>query len=199
MAYEFSRPARLFHDLLRWSGTRNYAHAIVSKIPKVAPYEVRVFGDPVLKTPCRKVDEITDVTRSLAKDMLSTMYLAPGVGLAANQVGVSLRMFVYDDSEGKGARVIINPEIVETSGTFTYEEGCLSVPGQFFEIVRPDHVLLRGTDLNGNPIELETSGFEGRILQHEVDHLDGKLLLSRLTPEQKKQAMASLRAQEAGG
>lgn len=198
MTYEFSRASKLFHDALRWAGERNYAHAIVSRMPKVAPYQVRVFGDPVLKTPCRAVDEVTDATRALAKDMLSTMYLAPGVGLAANQVGVSLRMFVYDDGEGKGARVVINPEIVETSGEFHYEEGCLSVPGQFFEIVRPDKVLLRGLDLDGSPIEIETSGFEGRILQHEVDHLNGKLLLARLNPAQKKQAMASLRAQEAG-
>lgn len=118
--------------------------------------------------------------------MIETMNEAPGVGLAANQIGVQKRLFVYD--RGDGPRTVVNPVIVETSGEWVYEEGCLSVPGLSWEIVRPNAVHLRGFDLDGNALDIEVDEFEGRIFQHEVDHLDGVLLIERLTDEQRREA-----------
>ena len=173
----------------------NYARRIVKKTVGPAPYAIRTFGDPVLKTKCLPISDVDDGLRKLADDMITTMYLAPGVGLAGNQIGVQKRIFVYDDGNGEGARVMINPELIETSGEFVFEEGCLSVPEQYFPITRPDYVHMRGTDLDGNVVDIEASGYQSRILQHEFDHLEGKLLLSRLTPDQKKQAMKAIREQ----
>jgi peptide deformylase len=113
------------------------------------------------------------------------------VGLAANQVGVQKRLFVYD--KGDGAHAVVNPRIVETSGEWTYEEGCLSVPGLSWEIVRANEVHLKGYDLEGNELDIETNEYEGRIFQHEVDHLDGVLLVDRLTDEQRREAKRTLR------
>jgi peptide deformylase len=118
--------------------------------------------------------------------MIETMYAAPGVGLAANQVGVRQRFFVYD--KGDGPRVVVNPRIVETSGEWTYEEGCLSVPGLSWPIVRPNRVHLVGFDVDGNEIDVETDEYQGRIFQHETDHLDGVVLVERLTDEQRREA-----------
>jgi peptide deformylase len=156
-----------------------------------ASHTIRTFGDPVLRKPCPPVVEIDDRVRQLAEDMISTMYNYRGVGVAAPQVGVSRSMFVFDD--GNGAEVVINPRITSTSGEWEYEEGCLSVPNQFFPIIRPDHVVMEGLDIDGNERTWEGNELTGRIFLHEVDHLDGKLLLTRLTPEQKKQAMSKLR------
>jgi peptide deformylase len=113
------------------------------------------------------------------------------VGLAANQVGVQKRIFVYD--QGDGPFVIINPRIIETDGEWTYEEGCLSVPGLSWEIVRPNEVHLVGLDLDGNEIDIQTDEYEARIFQHEVDHLDGFLLIDRLDDDQRKAAKRALR------
>jgi peptide deformylase len=156
-----------------------------------APYAIRVFGDPVLKSTCPPVLEIDDAVRRLADDMIKTMYLASGAGLAAPQVGVQKRLFVYD--AGDGPKTILNAEIVESSGTWTFEEGCLSVPGMSFDITRPNKVVLKGIDLDGNDLVIEASEYLGRIFQHELDHLNGTLLLSRLDPDQRKQAMRALR------
>src|SRR3974390_2496747 len=123
--------------------------------------------------------------------MIETMYAAPGVGLAANQVGVQRRVFVYD--VGEGARVVVNPRIVESDGEWGYEEGCLSVPGLSWEIVRPNEVHLVGVDLEGNEVSVEASEFEGRVFQHEMDHLDGILLVDRLDEDQRKEARRILR------
>jgi peptide deformylase len=123
--------------------------------------------------------------------MIETMHDAPGVGLAANQIGVQKRLFVYD--KGDGAHVVVNPVIVETSGEWTYEEGCLSVPGLSWPIVRANEVHLTGFDLDGNEIDIQTSEYEGRIFQHECDHLDGVLLVERLSDDQKKEAKKILR------
>ena len=155
------------------------------------PFDIRVYGDPVLKSATQEVTEFDGALQRLVEDMLETMYAAPGVGLAANQVGIQKRMFVYDVGEGPG--VVVNPVIHSTSGEWTYEEGCLSVPGLYWPIVRPKHVHLTGVDSHGTPIEFEADELMARMLQHEVDHLDGTLLLSRLTPEQKKEAMRELR------
>jgi peptide deformylase len=152
---------------------------------------IRVFGDPVLRQPTVEVSEIDDALRQLASDMLETMYDAPGVGLAANQVGVQRRFFVYDVGDGPG--VVINPRIVESSGEWQYLEGCLSVPDQHFEIVRPHKVRLVGIDIDGNEIDLQAEDLLARCFQHEIDHLDGKLLLERLSDAQRKEAMRALR------
>src|SRR6478752_8671339 len=119
-------------------------------------YVLRLFGDPVLKQPARNVEEITADLVPLVNGMYETMALAEGVGLAAPQVGVRKRLFTYDLHEGDGPGVVINPEIVEREGEVLSEEGCLSVPGYHFEVVRSEHVTMRGLDLDGN--ELVISG-----------------------------------------
>ncbi len=159
---------------------------------------IRTYGDPVLKTLATDVVEIDSKIAKLVADMIETMYEAPGVGLAAPQVGVEKRLFVYDI--GDGPLAILNPRITESDGEWVYEEGCLSVPGLYFEIVRPAKVLLEGIDLYGNEVSIEASELLGRVFQHEVDHLDGILLLERLDEAQLKAAKKELRkrAMEAG-
>ena len=119
------------------------------------------------------------------------MYAAPGIGLAAPQVGIERRLFVYDI--GDGPVTVVNPRIVESRGEWEYEEGCLSVPGLHWPILRPDEVHLVGYDLDGNEIDVEADELLGRVFQHEMDHLDGILLLERLEKDQRKEAMRVLR------
>ena len=138
---------------------------------------IRVYGDPVLNQVATEVDNIDGRVAALAASMIETMYEAPGVGLAANQIGVQKRLFVYD--KGDGPVVVVNPIIVESDGEWTYEEGCLSVPGMSWEITRANAIHLTGFDLDGNEIDIQTDEFEGRIFQHEMDHLDGVLLIER--------------------
>ena len=153
---------------------------------------IRQYGDPVLKERTREVEDIDGAVASLVDSMIETMYAAPGSGLAANQVGVQRRIFVYD--AGDGARTIINPRILESDGEWSYEEGCLSIPGLSWEIVRPNAVHLVGLDLDGNDISIEATEFEGRVFQHELDHLDGILLVERLDADQRKDALKILRS-----
>jgi peptide deformylase len=156
-----------------------------------APYRIRIVGDPVLR---QRADEVTDVDGRLARlaeDMLTTMYEAPGAGLAAPQVGVRKRLFVYDCGDGPG--VIVNPEIRESRGEWAFEEGCLSVPGLSWEIIRPKEVHLVGYDLDGNEVSIEADEFEARCFQHEMDHLDGTLLLERLDADTRKAALRTIR------
>ena len=152
---------------------------------------IRQYGDPVLKERTREVQDIDGSVAALAESMIETMYDAPGSGLAANQIGVMRRIFVYD--VGEGPRTVINPHIVESDGEWSYEEGCLSVPGLSWEIVRPNAVHLVGLDLDGNEISIEASELEGRVFQHELDHLDGILLVERLNEDQRKEALKILR------
>jgi peptide deformylase len=114
------------------------------------------------------------------------------MGLAANQVGVQRRVFVYDI--GDGVRTVINPRIVESDGEWVYDEGCLSIPGLSWEIVRPNSVHLVGLDVDGNEISVEADEIEGRVFQHELDHLDGILLVERLDEDQRKEALKILRS-----
>jgi peptide deformylase len=153
---------------------------------------IRQYGDPVLKQATRDVEEIDGRITKLVEDMVATMKEAPGVGLAANQVGVQKRLFVYD--VGDGPHAVINPRIIESSGEWTYEEGCLSVPGLSWDIVRPNQVHLVGLDLDGNELSIEADEFEGRVFQHELDHLDGVLLIERLDADTRKDALKVLRA-----
>ena len=157
------------------------------------PYAIRIVGDPVLNERAAEVDEINGALVRLAEDMLTTMYEAPGLGLAAPQVGVQKQLFVWDLGDGTGPHAMINPQIVESSGEWAYEEGCLSVPGLSWEIVRPNHVHVVGVDLDGNDVSYEASELEGRMFQHELDHLDGVLLVERLDEDQAKQAKRQVR------
>jgi peptide deformylase len=165
-------------------GPRRYDHPVPG-------FTIRLFGDPVLRQRTNDVSEIDGSLKQLADDMLETMYAAPGVGLAAPQVGIQKRLFVYD--AGEGPSVVINPRISESAGEWTYEEGCLSVPGLSWPIVRPREILLEGLDLDGNELAIEAEEYLARVYQHEVDHLDGVLLIERLDPDQRKQAMRTLR------
>ncbi len=153
---------------------------------------IRQYGDPVLKQATKDVEEIDGRLAKLVDDMLETMYDAPGVGLAANQVGVQRRLFVYDI--GDGPQVVINPRITETSGEWSFEEGCLSVPGLSWTIVRPNKVHLTGLDLDGNELSIDAEEYQARVFQHEVDHLDGTLLIERLDDERRREALKVLRA-----
>ncbi len=162
----------------------------------MALYPIRTFGDPVLRTRAEPVGEVTSALERLVDDMLETMYEAPGVGLAAPQIGVSKRLFVGD--VGEGPLVMINPELVETSGEWTFDEGCLSVPGRFWSITRAGFARARGLDLDGNEIEYAGDELLGRLLQHEIDHLEGILLLRRLPRWPRRQAMRDLREEALG-
>jgi len=155
---------------------------------EVPELTIRTYGDPVLRQVAREVEEIDGRVAQLAEEMIETMYAAPGVGLAAPQVGVRRRLFVWDSGDGQGPRVVVNPRILETSGTWTYEEGCLSVPGLSWPITRPKDVHLVGVGLDGEELSIEATELEARIFLHEVDHLDGVLLVERLDPEQRKEA-----------
>ncbi len=157
----------------------------------MAELTIRQYGDPVLKERTREVEDIDGAVANLVDAMIETMYAAPGTGLAANQVGVQRRIFVYD--VGEGARAVINPSIVDSDGEWAYDEGCLSVPGLSWEIVRPNAVHLVGTDLDGNEVSIEATELEVRVFQHELDHLDGILLMEHLDEEQRKEALKILR------
>lgn len=158
----------------------------------MASYRIRLFGDPVLTQRASEVTDIDGRLAQLAEDMVVTMHEAKGLGLAAPQVGVQKRMFVYQLGD-EDPVTIVNPAIVESRGEWEHEEGCLSIPGLFFPIVRPKEIHLRGYDLAGNEISVEADEIEARCFQHELDHLDGTLLLSRLDKEQKREAMRELR------
>jgi len=159
-------------------------------------YSIRLFGDPVLK---QRAAEITNVDGALVRvveDMVETLYEASGLGLAAPQVGVQKRLFVYDLHDGDGPKTIVNPTISDFRGEWEFEEGCLSVPGLYFPIVRPKEVHLTGYDLEGREVSIEADELLARLFQHELDHLDGKLLLELLDDDQRKAAMKALRNRE---
>lgn len=155
--------------------------------------EIRLFGDPVLTQRAKDVTDVDGALVRLSRAMIDTMYAAPGAGLAAPQVGVQRRMFVYD--VGEGPETIVNPEVLDARGTWAFEEGCLSLPGVFFEIERPKLVTMQGLDLDGNEITIEGDEFLGRVFLHEMDHLEGVLLLDRLEPDSRKAALRMMREQ----
>jgi peptide deformylase len=156
---------------------------------------IRMLGDPVLRTKASDVDAFDGALARLAEDMFETMYAAPGVGLAAPQIGLSIRLFVYDSGQGdRGA--VANPELSELAGEQEGDEGCLSVPGLYYPTMRYDRVRVDGLDLHGEPITLHGEGYLARIYQHETDHTNGLLYLDRLDRKARKQAMADLRERE---
>ena len=141
------------------------------------------YGDPVLARPATEVPTFSDEIRALVDDMVQTMYAAPGIGLAAPQVGVPLRVFVVDLSVGRNPAdliVLVNPEFVERDGVQLEEEGCLSVPGFNATVVRPNHAVVKGLDREGVEQTYTGTGLLARAFQHEMDHLDGTLFLDRL-------------------
>lgn len=139
---------------------------------------IRKFGDDVLRKRCREVEEIDNRLLTLIEDMKETMYDADGVGLAAPQVGILKRLFVVDI--GEGPLVFINPEIVETSGSQIDEEGCLSLPGETEEVMRPNYVRARALNEKGEEFEIEAEGLLARAILHEYDHLNGTLFIDRV-------------------
>ena len=154
--------------------------------------DLRTFGDPVLKTRAAPVETFDESLARLAEDMLATMREREGVGLAANQVGRLKRILVaaVEDQE----YVIVNPTIEETArSTEKDREGCLSIPGIQVEVERPTAVTVSGQDASGAPLHLEASGLLARVLQHEVDHLDGVLILDRTDRQSRKDAMREMR------
>jgi peptide deformylase len=160
------------------------------------PFSVRIYGDPVLKQVAREVDQVDGSLVRLVDDMVETMYDSEGAGLAAPQVGIQKRLFVYDVGDGPDA--IVNPAIVEASGEWYYDEGCLSIPGLQLGIVRPAQVHLRGYGLDGAEVSVEADDFLGRVFQHEIDHLDGVLMVERLDDDLRKQALRVLRDRALG-
>jgi len=146
------------------------------------------YGAAVLHAPASPVDQITPDVQQLIDDMIQTMYAAPGVGLAAPQVGIPLRLFVADISVGRNPAdliVFINPEFVERDGMQLEEEGCLSAPGFNATVARPARVTLKGVDRQGAELVVESTGLLARCFQHEMDHLDGTLFIDRLRGLQK--------------
>jgi len=153
---------------------------------------IRTLGDPVLRETAAPVNVFDDALRRLVDDMLETMYAAPGVGLAGNQVGLRTACFVYDDREGH-AGFVANPRLSEPEGEQTLEEGCLSIPGPYHPTVRAARVRLVGADLGGEPLDIVAEGLLARIFQHETDHLNGLLYIDRLDDVGRRDVMRQLR------
>jgi|SRR5579871_510730 len=162
----------------------------------MAAFAIRTYGDPVLRLRASEITDIDASLRRLVDDMIDTMYDASGLAVAAPQVGVEKRLFVYDLNDDKGPRVLLNPVVEELDGEWTYDEGCLSVPGLYFTVRRPKDALVRGVDLDGNEVRIEATALEARMFQHEIEHLDGHLVLERLTAAQRKTAMRILRERQ---
>ncbi len=158
---------------------------------------IRTLGDPVLKSPAKPVSAFDAGLRRLRDDMVETMYAAPGVGLAGPQVGVALRVFVFDDGE-TGPLFMANPELADAAGEIIDEEGCLSIPGPYHPTARFSHIVCRGLDLDGRPVEIEGEGLLARIFQHETDHLEGVLYIDRLDEAGRRAVLAELRRIELG-
>ncbi|MEJ2128141.1 MAG: peptide deformylase [Woeseiaceae bacterium] len=148
----------------------------------MAKLTILEFPDPRLRTKAKPVEKVDDELRSLIDDMFETMYDAPGIGLAATQVDVHQRLLVTDITADKSEpHVLINPEIIEKDGVTTTEEGCLSVPGYYEEVKRAEHIRVRFLDRNGDQAEMEAEGLLAVCIQHEMDHLDGKLFVDYLS------------------
>ena len=163
----------------------------------MAILDILRFPDPRLRNKARPVEQVDDALRRLLDDMLETMYQAPGIGLAATQVNVAKRVVVMDLSEEKNQPLcLINPEILESSGKETMEEGCLSVPGVFESVSRAQQLRLKALDRDGNPFEIEADGLLAVCIQHELDHLDGKLFVDYLSSLKRQRIRKRLEKEE---
>lgn len=147
----------------------------------VSADEIVKYGDEVLRNPTKLVDEINGEVKDLIQHMYEVMHENNGVGLSANQIGVSKRLFVYD--VGEGPKAVINPKLEERAGEQLGYEGCLSVPGLQGEVPRSDTVVVEGLDEDGNPVRITAEGFLARVFQHEIDHLDGFFFIDRADPD----------------
>ena len=152
--------------------------------------DVHVLGSPVLRQVTRPVEEVTDELRTLIDDMIETMYMAKGVGLAAPQIGRLERIAVIDVDDEHGAFAIINPEITHFEGKAKAEEGCLSIPDVYADVERPEKVTVRALDRDGKPFEISGGDLLARCLQHEIDHLHGRLFLDHLSILKRRSAMS---------
>lgn len=156
------------------------------------PYDIHKLGDAVLRTPARRIGKVDDAVRELARDMLVSMYAARGIGLAAPQIGVHQQLLVIDlelEDPASPPLVLINPEITATGGSIcTYEEGCLSIPGVYLDVVRPSVVEVSYRDAMGRPKRMKADGLMARCIQHELDHLNGVLFVDRVTDGEKLSA-----------
>ncbi|MCQ4042866.1 peptide deformylase [Streptantibioticus rubrisoli] len=160
---------------------------------------ITVVGNPVLHKPCQTVTEFDDKLAALIDDMFASQRAAEGVGLAANQIGVDQRVFVYDCPDDDGVRHVghvVNPVLDELPAERRVlddsNEGCLSVPGAYMELARPDYAVVRGQDMHGNPIAVQGSGYFARCLQHETDHLNGYLYIDRLSKRERKDVLRQM-------
>lgn len=179
-------------------------------------YAIRTYGDPVLRSAAKDIADIDSKLVAICDHMFEAMLSAQGIGLAAPQVGIQQRFFVYDidavsdfdGTEGAVRRssrkkskspedprlgVLINPVVSETEGEWAYEEACLSVPGLSWDIIRPKTIHVSGFDIDGNELEFEADELFSRLIQHEIDHLDGVLLIDRLDEDTRKAARRALR------
>ena len=147
----------------------------------MARLSVRLYGDPVLRTVAEPVTAVTPEIKQIIADLTETMWQQVGVGLAAPQVGISLRILVMDDGK-RGTRALLNPSITDRRGSVVEEEGCLSVPGVFADVERSKWISVSAMDENGAPISFEAQGLQAKVIQHEIDHLDGVLFIDRLPP-----------------
>jgi peptide deformylase len=163
------------------------------------PRKLRIlrYPDPRLRTRAREVEHVDASIRSLTDRMLDLMYEAKGVGLAATQVGLPLRVFVMDlGDKGVGPEVIVDPVVVERHGEMPCEEGCLSLPELYGPVVRAEEIVIRGRDLEGHEIEVAAAGLRARAVQHELDHLDGVLVIDRMDAEARATVAKRLRELE---
>jgi peptide deformylase len=155
------------------------------------PYDIHTLGDQVLRSPAKRIGKVDDSIRALALDMLVSMYAARGIGLAAPQIGQPLQLLVIDleiEDPKSAPLILINPEISAVGGSLcTYEEGCLSIPGVYLDVVRPSVVEVSYRDEMGRPKRLKADGLMARCIQHEMDHLNGVLFVDRVTDEAKLQ------------
>lgn len=156
----------------------------VPRLPKTKPLQLRYYGDPVLRKRAELVQVITDVEHTLAEEMLITLYTTNGIGLAATQVGVLKRFLIVDiDQEDPDYQPIMlfNPEILSVEGESVAEEGCLSIPDLHADVKRPEKIVVKAMNLDSQEIEIEADGLLSRVLQHEIDHLNGTLFIDRIS------------------
>lgn len=155
-------------------------------------FSIRTYGDPVLKSKAAPITDVDGKVVRLVDDMFATLRESElGIALAAPQIGVQKQAIVWD--MGDDPQVIFNPEIIESDGEWVYDEGCLSIPGLYVEMIRPKTVLVRGVDLDGEIVEREADELEARMYQHELDHLNGVLMFDRMQPDQRREALTEYR------
>lgn len=155
-------------------------------------YKIRTYGDPVLKTKAAAIEDIDGKVIRLVGEMFDTLVESGnGIALAAPQIGVQKQVVVWD--LGDDPLAIVNPQVIESDGEWVYDEGCLSIPGLYVEMLRPKQVLVRGVSLDGEIIEIEADELEARMFQHEIDHLNGVLMFDRLEGDQRKEALREYR------